>query len=33
MERSNIYAIRGVDPRNGYAWYKSIELMIDYGEI
>eukprot|EP01084_Bolivina_argentea_P279715 478214_1 len=28
----NIYAIRGVDPRNAYAWYKSIEKMIDYVE-
>eukprot|EP00484_Ammonia_sp_Unknown_P029262 CAMPEP_0197027746 /NCGR_PEP_ID=MMETSP1384-20130603/7619_1 /TAXON_ID=29189 /ORGANISM="Ammonia sp." /LENGTH=658 /DNA_ID=CAMNT_0042456645 /DNA_START=43 /DNA_END=2019 /DNA_ORIENTATION=- len=26
----NLYAIRGVEPRNAYAWYKSIEKMLDY---
>eukprot|EP01083_Nonionella_stella_P034043 93200_1 len=28
----NIYAIRGVDPRDAYAWYSSIETMLDYVE-
>eukprot|EP01084_Bolivina_argentea_P062618 114512_1 len=28
----NIYAIRGVDPRDAYKWYESIEQMLDYVE-
>ena len=28
----NLYAIRGVEPRDAYSWYKSIEKMIDFVE-